>query len=172
MKNNYIELILTVIISFIVGYAMHDNTILITVSGEELGPISEWVSAALSVISICFVYWQVNRQINKEKNVKKELSRPIFSFNAIFGFHNNIKTYISSEVDIDDLSNIDKGNSALVGSTIRYCYLTSNMNYLNKIFYITNPSTHPMLFVRIELFFDEKDEEYGHEETFWIGRHR
>ena len=71
MKNNYIELILTIIISFIVGYAMHDNTILITVSGEELGPISEWVSAALSVISICFVYWQVNRQINKEKMLKR-----------------------------------------------------------------------------------------------------
>ena len=170
MKNNYAKLIFTAIICFMVGYTIHDNTISVTISGEDLGPVSEWISAALSAISIYFVYWQVNKQITKEKDAKKELSRPIFSFNVIFRFHNNIKTYVSSKVDIDDISNIDKSNIELIGNTVRYRSLTSNLNYLNKIFYITNPSTHPMLFIRIEFFFDGENEKHRNEETFWIGR--
>lgn len=36
----------------------------------------------------------INRQLKNERALKTEFSRPIFSFNLIGNYHDNVKTYI------------------------------------------------------------------------------
>lgn len=138
------------------------------------GSVPEWLSAIVSAIAIYFVYWQVNRQIKNEEILKTEFSRPIFSFNLISGYHDNLKTYIPNNGDIQDLRDITKANKgAFEGNILRYdadYSAATSFRYLSRIFYISNPSTQPMLFVRIEIHFKSGKNEYDKNETFWIGR--
>lgn len=139
----------------------------------------DWLSAGLSALAIYFVYWQVNRQLKNERALKTEFSRPIFSFNLIGNYHDNVKTYIPKNNDIQVLRNLCKDNKAtLEGNILRYdpnYFALTSFVLLNKILFISNPSTQPMLFVRVEVTFKNnkkgtKRGENDREEIFRIGR--
>ncbi len=92
-----------------------------TAKKKQIGSIAEWVSAILSAAAIYAVYWQVNREINNEKELRKEYSRPFFSINIIFNFKDNIRTYIPNNGDIDVLRRIDKKHIKMRGKNLYYC---------------------------------------------------
>lgn len=141
--------------------------------------MADWVSAFLSALAIYFVYWQVNRQMKNEKILKTEFSRPIFSFNLISDYHDNVKTYIPNNGDIQVLRNLCKDdNVTLEGNILRYnsnYSVVTPFTFLNRVLLISNPSTQPMLFVKVEVTFKNnkkgtKKDENKREETFRIGR--
>lgn len=132
----------------------------------DLGSVPDWISAGLSALAIYFVYWQVNRQIKNEKILKTEFSRPIFLFNLIKGYHDNIKTYIPSD-DTKILHDLNEVSEPIGEKVIRYKADRSApmFKHLNRIFYISNPSTQPMLFVKLDMVFED-----NRNEIFWIDR--
>lgn len=141
----------------------------------DWGSVPDWISAGLSALAIYFVYWQVNRQMKNEKILKVEYSRPMFSFNLINHHHEDIKTYIPDNGDIQDLRSLNRniGHGTSKGNILQYDPDYSKVTpfmVLNRLFYINNPSTHPMLFVKIVVTFKNGKDYLDKNESFWIGR--
>ena len=171
--SKYKYWILALIVLLLLG------VLIVNSKGQNLGSVADWVSAFLSALAIYFVYWQVNRQMKNEKILKTEFSRPIFSFNLISDYHDNVKTYIPNNGDIQVLRNLCKDdNVTLEGNILRYnsnYSVVTPFTFLNRVLLISNPSTQPMLFVKVEVTFKNnkkgtKKDENKREETFRIGR--
>lgn len=171
--SKYKYWILALIVLLLLG------VLIVNSKGKNLGSLADWVSAFLSALAIYFVYWQVNRQMKNEKILKTEFSRPIFSFNLISDYHDNVKTYIPNNGDIQVLRNLCKDdNVTLEGNILRYnsnYSVVTPFTFLNRVLLISNPSTQPMLFVKVEVTFKNnkkgtKKDENKREETFRIGR--